>query len=62
MDYARRHICLPYTLDSRLNQLRQTKVENLDAPVFGDEKIFRFEVAMDDAFLMRRRQARGGNN
>ncbi|MCG3159451.1 MAG: hypothetical protein JMDDDDMK_00440 [Acidobacteria bacterium] len=33
-------------------QLRQPEVENLDAPVFRDKQVFRFEVAMHDAALV----------
>jgi hypothetical protein len=39
-----------------LRQLRQTKIEDLDATVFGDEDIFWFEVAVDDSPLVRRCQ------
>src|ERR1700674_1771264 len=39
-----------------LYQLRQSKIEDLDPPVFGDEDIFGFQVAVDDPFLVRRRQ------
>jgi hypothetical protein len=42
-----------------LRQLRQPKIEDLDAPVFGDENIFRLQVAVDDPFVMRRRQSVG---
>ncbi len=31
----------------------QTEIENLDASVFGDEKVLRLEVAMHDAFFVR---------
>src|SRR5262245_65050844 len=40
-------------------QLGQTEIENLDAVVFGDEKVFRFEVAMDDAPGVSGRQSAG---
>ena len=40
-------------------QLRQAEVENLHAPVAGDEEVLWLEVAMDDAFGVRRRQTAG---
>ena len=40
-----------------MHELGQAKVKDLDAPVFGDEEVLRFEVAMDDALLVRCRQA-----
>ena len=39
-----------------LRQLRQAEIQNLDAPVFGDENILRLQVAVDDSLFMRRRQ------
>ena len=39
-----------------LRQLCQSKIQYLDTPVFGDENIFRFQVAVDNSLLMRRRQ------
>jgi hypothetical protein len=39
------------------DQLRQPKIQNLHVPVFADEHVLRLQVAMDDAFLMRRSQA-----
>jgi hypothetical protein len=38
-------------------QLRQTKVENLDAIVAGDEHVLGLEIAMGDALFVRHRQA-----
>ena len=35
-----------------LLQLGETEVENLDVAFFGDEEVFWFEVAMDDAFVV----------
>ena len=40
----------------RLRQLRQSEVQNLHPPVLGDEQVLRFQIAMDNAFLMRRGQ------
>ena len=40
-----------------LEQLGQAEVQNLDAAVGGDEEVLRLQVAMDDALLVRRRQA-----
>src|SRR5215813_3445503 len=37
----------------RLRQLRQSEVKNLYAAIFSYEDVVRFEVAMDDAFLVR---------
>jgi len=39
-----------------LDQLRQPKVQNLGFAPMGDEDICRFDVAMDDPFLVRRLQ------
>jgi hypothetical protein len=39
-----------------LRELGETKIQNLDAAVSGNEKILGFEVAMDNAFFMRRRK------
>ena len=36
----------------RLGELGQAKVENLDAPIFRDEQVFGFEVAMNDAVFV----------
>ena len=40
-----------------LREFGQAEVQNLDSPVFGDEKIFWLEVAMNDSFFMGRGQA-----
>jgi hypothetical protein len=40
-----------------LHQFREAEVENLEMPVFGDEEVLRLEVAMNDAFLVRRCQS-----
>jgi len=44
----------PVRVTRRVPLLRETEVENLDALVFRQEKVLRFEIAMDDAFLVRR--------
>src|SRR6266513_3294509 len=36
-----------------LHQLRETKVENLDTAVFGDEEVLRLEIAVNDALVVR---------
>ena len=51
-DFARRSVRL-------VHQLGQAKIQNLDAPVFGDENVLRLQVTVDDALLVRRRQAVG---
>src|SRR5262245_44429103 len=40
-------------------QFRQAEVENLDAPVLGDEEILRLEVTMDDSFLVSGSESAG---
>src|SRR5437016_1819465 len=42
-----------------LHQLRETKVENLDAAVFGDEEVLRLEIAVNDALVVRGGQSMG---
>ena len=42
---------------SRLRQLRQAEVEDLDAPVRRDEDVLRLQIAVDDA--LRRARPRG---
>ena len=42
-----------------LRQLRQSKIEDLDAPIFRDENIFGLQVAVDDPFFVRRRESVG---
>ena len=39
--------------------LGQPEVENLDPSIFRDEQVLGLEIAMHDAFVMRRRQAVG---
>ena len=39
---------------------RQPEVEDLEAPVAGDEQVLGLEVAVDDALVVRRREARSG--
>src|SRR5208282_3968267 len=43
----------------RLGELGQSEVKDFDAPLFGKKKIFRLEVAMDDAAIMSGLQAMG---
>ena len=43
-------------------QLGQAEVQNLDAVVMGDENVLRLQVAMDDAFFVRRGQTAGDLN
>ena len=38
---------------TRLVLARETEIENLDALVRGDEDVFRLQIAMDDAFVVR---------
>ena len=42
---------------TRTSELRQAKVKNLHAAIFGDKDILGFQIAVNDSFLMRRRQA-----
>ena len=42
-----------------LGQLGKPKVENLDVAIGGDKQILRLEIAMNDTFPMRCRQAGG---
>ena len=44
-------------LGFRLRKLRQTKIKNLYTAIIGEEKIFRFQIAMSDSLRMRRRKA-----
>ena len=41
----------------RTSQLGQAEVQNLHSTIAGDEQIFRLQVAMHDALLVRRRQS-----
>ena len=50
---------LVYVSDRFLRQLRQSKIEDLDSSVFGDEHIFRLQVAVHDSLLVRCRQSVG---
>src|SRR5262249_1653596 len=43
----------------RFGQLRETEVEDLDAPVFREEHVLGLQIAMDDALVVRGRQAAG---
>jgi hypothetical protein len=38
-----------------LRQFRQSEIQDLDAPVLGDENVFGFQVAVDDSLVVRRR-------
>src|SRR5208282_2519003 len=40
----------------RIHELGNTEVQNLDAPVFREEEVFRLEVTMQNALFMRRHQ------
>src|SRR5262245_8422204 len=40
----------------RLRQLRQAKIKNLHAAVAGQENVLWFEIPVDDAFRVSRRQ------
>ena len=44
-------------LAPELRQLGETEVEDLHAPVGRDEDVLRLQVAMDDALLVRGREA-----
>jgi hypothetical protein len=35
---------------------RQAKIQDFDPPIARDEEVFRLQVAVDDSFLVRRRQ------
>jgi hypothetical protein len=37
----------------RQRELGQAEVKNLDPSIFGEEQVVRFQVTMDDAFLVR---------
>ena len=41
----------------RLSKLGETEVQDLGASVFGDEDVFRLQVAVNDALVMRGGQA-----
>jgi len=45
-----------------LRELRQAKIQNLDAAFFGDENVFGLQVTMDDSLVVRRRQSMGDLN
>jgi hypothetical protein len=38
-------------------ELRQTRIENLQPAIFRDENILRLQIAVNDSFAVRRRQA-----
>jgi hypothetical protein len=40
-------------------ELGQAEVENLEAAISGDEQVLRFQIAVDDSFIVGRRQAAG---
>ena len=40
-----------------LDEFGEAEVKNLDAPIFGDEQVLWFEVAVDDTLLVGRSQA-----
>ncbi len=39
------------------NQLGQAEIEDFDAAFAGDEDVFGFQIAMDDALVMRSSEA-----
>src|SRR5437660_9072587 len=54
--FARGYVGLRDTFSRRLDQFRDPEIKNFDAVVFRDEEVVRFQIAMNDAFLMRRRE------
>src|SRR5439155_23157721 len=50
---SRRHFSLRLCSIARACQFRQTKIKDLYSPVFRDEDVLWFQIAMHDAFLMR---------
>ena len=46
-------------VDRGIDQLGQAKIQDLQLAVLGDAQVSRLEVAMDDAFTMRRFQSTG---
>src|SRR5262249_4229961 len=57
IDSARGNAGLGKVAISGARELGQPKVEDLHAPVVGDEQIIRFEIAMDDPLFMSCGQA-----
>src|SRR5215472_303 len=55
----RKWFCLDLSFFGSL-QFSQAEVQNLDLAVDGYKNVGRFDVAMDDAFTVRGRQALGG--
>src|SRR5437588_9646834 len=51
IDASRRYICLGFGAFN-LRQLGNSKVENLYAPVFGDEDVVGLQVTVNDPFLV----------
>jgi len=49
----------PRRISGRRHLLRQSEIEDLDPTVPGDEEVRRFQIAMDDAFPVRRREPGG---
>jgi hypothetical protein len=43
----------------RLGELRQAEIDNFGSAIFGEEEVFRFEIAVDDSRTVRSRQATG---
>jgi hypothetical protein len=56
-NHRRHHRCRAASRLAERDRLRQAEIEDLDAGVSRDEDVLRFQVAMNDAFLMRRGQA-----
>src|SRR5262249_39907895 len=46
----------------RARDFSQSEVQNLDPAVFGDEEVFRLQVAVNDAFLVRGGKSLGNLN
>ncbi len=47
------HAVHSFGLCVRTAQLRQSEIQDFQAPVFGDEYVFRFQVAMRNALIVR---------
>src|SRR2546421_5898406 len=47
-----RNVCLGLTAIG-LREFSYSEVENLHAPIFGDEEVVGLQIAMNDSFLMR---------
>ena len=47
----------PFASGDAVEDARDAEIENLDAIVGGDEHVLRFQIPMNDAFIVRLRQA-----